>query len=73
LSLRPAPEGGVQIVLFNASEEAKRAAISPGLISFKAASLCDLFGNRINSLPVNDGVLEIVIAPRRTTTLRLED
>jgi alpha-mannosidase len=69
LSLRASSEGGALLTLFNASDEIQSTTVSSGLININSAYSCDLFGNQLEALPVNNGVLEFSIAPRRTITL----
>jgi len=33
--------------------------------------VCDLFGDPLDALPVNDGALKVTLAPRQTVTLAL--
>jgi alpha-mannosidase len=72
LSLRAFDEGGALLTLFNASDESRRTTITSGLVKINAAYRCDLFGNRSETLPVNNGALEISVAPRRTITLEIK-
>jgi hypothetical protein len=68
VSLRASNEGGAFLTLFNASGETRPATVASGLVKISTAHCCDLFGNPLEALPVNDGLLEISIAPRRTIT-----
>jgi hypothetical protein len=69
--LRAAPEGGALLTLFNASDERQIAIVSSGLIQIESAHHCDLFGNKLETLTVNNGAVEITIMPRQTMTLKL--
>jgi alpha-mannosidase len=71
VSLRAAPDGGALLTLFNASDEPQTAAVSSGLVHIRAARRCDVFGEPFDTLPVNDGAIEVTLAPRRTVTLAL--
>jgi hypothetical protein len=71
LNLRAAPEHGATLTLFNASDEPQTATVASGLIHIESAHRCDLFGNQLESLTVNDGVVEITIMPRQTITLAI--
>ncbi len=71
LSLRTFDEGSALLTLFNASDEMQSATVTSGLVKINTANRCDLFGNPLETLPVNNGALEISIAPRRTLTLAI--
>jgi alpha-mannosidase len=71
LSLRATAEGDALLTLFNASDETQPATVASGLVQIDTAYRCDLFGNRLETLPVNNGTLEISIAPRRTIILAI--
>jgi hypothetical protein len=71
LSLRAFDEGSTLLTLFNASDEIQSTTVTSGLAKINTAIRCDLFGNPLETLPVNDGALEISIAPRRTLTLTI--
>ncbi len=71
LNLRAAPEGGALLTLFNASDEKQTAIVASGLIQIESAHHCDLFGNKLETLTVNNGAVEITIMPRQTMTLKL--
>ncbi|MFT3894426.1 MAG: hypothetical protein QM730_22575 [Anaerolineales bacterium] len=70
LNLR-AHEDGALLTLFNASDEEQTSSISSGLIHINSVQRCDLFGNKLDNLSVNNGAVEVTIAPRQTTTLLL--
>jgi alpha-mannosidase len=70
LSLRAAPDGSALLTLFNASDEPQTAVVASGLVRIHAAQRCDLFGDPLESLSVNDGSVEVMIASRQTVTLR---
>jgi alpha-mannosidase len=72
LTLNLRAEGDSALVtLFNASDVAQTATVSSGLIQIKAAHRCDLFGNHLDTLAVNNGVVAVAIAPRQTKVLSL--
>jgi len=71
LNLRAAPEGGAMLTLFNASDVPQVATVSSGIIQIESAQHCDLFGNQLKTLNVNNGSVEVSIAPRQTMTLKL--
>jgi alpha-mannosidase len=71
LSLRAFDEGCALLTLFNASDEIQSTTVTSGLVKINTANRCDLFGNPLEALPVNDGALKISIAPRRTLTLAI--
>jgi len=71
LNLRAAPAGGAILTLFNASDDGQTATVASGLIHIESAHRCDLFGNQLEMLNVNNGAVEISIAPRQTMTLEL--
>jgi hypothetical protein len=70
LNLR-AHGSGALLIFFNAGDAGQRAIISSGLIQIESAYLCDLFDDRIETLHVTDGAIEITIEPRRIATLEL--
>jgi alpha-mannosidase len=70
LSLRAAPDGGTLLTLFNASDEPQTAVIASVLVRIHSAQRCDLFGDPLESLPVKDGSVEVMIASRQTVTLK---
>jgi hypothetical protein len=70
LNLR-ASDSGALLTLFNASDEEQIASISSGLIRIDSAYRCDLFGNKLEPLTVNNDAVEVTIAPRQTMTLLL--
>jgi alpha-mannosidase len=70
LNLR-AHDNGALLTLFNASDETQTACISSGLIHIESAHRCDMFGNQLETLTVNNGAVEVIIAPRQTTALFL--
>jgi alpha-mannosidase len=67
--LRAAPEGGRLLTLFNASDQPQTAAVASGLIQIEAAFRCDLFGSPLETLFVENGSVQIPVAPRQTLTL----
>jgi hypothetical protein len=69
LSLHASNDGGALLTLFNASDETQPATVECGLVKISTAHRCDLFGSHLEALPVNDGLLEISIAPRQMVTL----
>ena len=71
LNLRATPEGGTTLTLFNASDEIQTSTIASGLIQIESVHRCDLFGNQLETLNVNNGAVEITIAPRQIITLKL--
>ena len=71
LSLRGAADGGVLLTLFNASDAPQTTVVSSGLVHIHSAQRCDLFGDPLDALPVNDGAIEVTLAPRRIVTLAL--
>ena len=71
LSLRDAPAGGVLLALFNASDAPQTAVVASGLVRIYSAQRCDLFGDPLESLPVKDGSVEVMIASRQTVTLKV--
>jgi hypothetical protein len=70
LSLRAAPEGGALLALFNASDEPQTATVTSGLVRILSAQRCDLFGDPLESLSIKEDSVEVMIAPRRTATLK---
>jgi hypothetical protein len=71
LNLHAAPEGKTLLTLFNASDETQTAAISSALIHIESAQRCDMFGDHLETLTVNNGAVEVSISPRQTMTLEL--
>lgn len=69
LSVRAAPEHGATLTIFNASDEQQTAKVASGLIQIESAHRCDLFGAPLEALTVNNGAIEVTIAPRKTMTL----
>ncbi|MEP7133427.1 MAG: hypothetical protein ABI904_00700 [Chloroflexota bacterium] len=72
LNLRAVPEGGATLTLFNASAGDQTTLISSGLIKIDSACRCDLFGNHLETLMVNNGTVEITMTPRQTTTFAIK-
>lgn len=72
LSLRRSSAAGVLVTLLNSSDNSLSAAVASGLLTFKSAWKCDLFGNRLEKIHVNDGILNFSLAARRIITLLLE-
>jgi alpha-mannosidase len=71
MGLRATSKGGVLLTLFNASDSPQTGALSSALIEIQSAQRCDLFGNPLETLKVNDGVVEITFLPRQTFTVEL--
>jgi alpha-mannosidase len=71
LSLRAAPDGGALLTLFNANDAPQTAVVASGLVHIHSAQRCDLFGDPLDALPVNEGAIAVTLAPRRTVTLAL--
>jgi len=71
MNLRAAPEESALLTLFNASDILQTATVSSGLIQIGAANRCDLYGNYLETLSVNNGAVEVTIAPRQTVMLDL--
>jgi hypothetical protein len=71
LSLRAFDEGSALLTLFNASDEIQSTTVTSGLAKINTAIRCDLFGNPLETVPVNDGALEISIASRQTLTIAI--
>ncbi len=72
LSLRRSSENGVLVTLMNSSDNSLNSAIASGLLTFKSAWKCDLFGHRLEKINVNDGILNFSLDARRIITLLLE-
>ncbi len=72
LSLRRSADNGVLVTLLNSSDNSINAALASGLLKFRSAWICDLFGNRLENVQVVNGKLEISITARRIITLLLE-
>ena len=70
LSLHDAPAGGALLALFNASDAPQTAVVASGLVRIYSAQRCDLFGDPLDSLPVNDGAVKVTLASRQTVTLK---
>jgi alpha-mannosidase len=70
LNLR-AHEDGALLTLFNASDETQTATIASGLICIESVHRCDMFGNKFETLTVNNGTVEVTIAPRQTIMLAI--
>jgi alpha-mannosidase len=71
LSLRATPDGSALLILFNASDNLQTAIVSSGLVHFQTAYRCDLFGNHLEALWVNQGAVEVSMTPRQTITIEL--
>jgi len=71
LNLRAATEGGTLLTLFNASDQTQTASIASGILHIESAYQCDLFGNHLQALDVNNGVVEVLIPSRQTVILAL--
>jgi alpha-mannosidase len=71
LNLRAASEGCAQLTLFNASDQTQTTTVSSGLIHIRSADRCDLFGNHLEMLAVDNGAVEVTLAPRQTFTLTI--
>lgn len=72
LSLRGGGERAMILTLFNASDEMQRGRVGSGLVHLREAAKCDMFGRELESLPLQDGVLKVEIAPRRMETYLLK-
>lgn len=72
LSLRRSIAGEVLVTLLNSSDNSLTAAIASGLLTVRSAWKCDLFGNRLEKIQVNNGILNFSLAARRIITLLLE-
>jgi alpha-mannosidase len=70
LNLRAGGDSAL-LTLFNASDQPQTATVSSGLIKISAAKRCDLFGNPLEALAVNNGTLEVTIAPRQVIILAI--
>jgi alpha-mannosidase len=71
LNLRAVSEGSTLLTLFNASDQVQSAIVSSGLIHIHSANRCDLFGTPLEMLAVDNGAVEVTIAPRQTSTLTI--
>lgn len=71
LHLKPTDEGGMLVRLLNASDAPQIARIGSGLVAIAAAQRCDLFGQPVEDLRVEGGSVEVELASRQVTTVRL--
>jgi hypothetical protein len=71
LNLRASKEGCTLLTLFNASDQVQSTTVTSALIRIDTANRCDLFGNHLEMIPVQDGALELSIAPRQTLTIAI--
>ena len=71
LNLRATSEACALLTLFNASDQTQTATVSSGLIHIRSADRCDLFGNRLEMLAVDNGAVEVTLTPRQTFTLTI--
>lgn len=72
LSMRRSADHGILVTLMNSSDYSLTTVLASGLLKIRSASICDLFGNRIENLRVDNGKLEVSITARRIITLFLE-
>jgi alpha-mannosidase len=72
-SISMAAEDEFDVGLLNASDTERTARIKPGVLSFIDASIIGVLGKKgdNNTVPVNDGVIEIGLAPRELRVVRL--
>jgi alpha-mannosidase len=72
LHVKPAQDyDGVIVRLLNASDEPHPAELKSGEWQIITAQLCDLLEQPETVVPVENGRLQIILQPRRITTLHL--
>ncbi|MBA3872036.1 MAG: hypothetical protein H0X30_23060 [Anaerolineae bacterium] len=71
LHVLPDEEGAVVIRLLNASDSKQEAVIGSGLLKIERAEACNLFGQPLKPLSLNNGSVTVEIEPRRTSVIRL--
>jgi hypothetical protein len=70
--IRPDGAGGLLVRLLNASDEARTAHIASGLLTIRAAGLCDLLDAPQKPLPVVDGAVLVDAPPRRFVVVQID-
>jgi alpha-mannosidase len=71
LALRPDPDGGVVLRLWNASDRPQAVRVGPGLLRVVRAARADVLGEAREVLPVEAGGVSVELGPRRLGAVRL--
>ncbi len=72
LHMLPYQNGGVLIRLLNASDNKQLTTIGSSLLKIVGAKACDLFGQPVETLSVNNGTVTVDIEARRTCVIWLD-
>jgi hypothetical protein len=63
--------GSMAVTVVQAADSSAPAVIAPGAVRFTGAYRCDLLGNPQDQLPLEDGALNLSLAPREIATVCL--
>ena len=72
LHVKPAPDGGLIVRLFNASDAPQNARIGSAALRISGATACDLLETALEPLAVRNEAVTVEIAPRRIATIALQ-
>jgi alpha-mannosidase len=73
LHVKPAERApGLIVRLLNASDQPQPAEVASGALQIVSAQVCDLLEQPLQALRVEQGAVQVELAPRRTVTLLLQ-